>query len=79
MLLAQIPGQAGFHIQQAVEKTLKALLIAKRQDIRKTHDVALLAALARPFWPDLLPQPFGLGRLTEWYLSSRYPELDGCP
>ena len=76
MLLAALPGQAGFHIQQAVEKTLKAMLVAKSQDIRKTHDIALLAGLARPHWPALVPRPFGLARLTEWYLSSRYPELD---
>ncbi len=29
LLLAEMPVQAGFHVQRALEKTLKALLIAK--------------------------------------------------
>lgn len=42
--------QAAFHVQQAVEKCLKALLVAARQDVRKTHDLNTLAELARQRW-----------------------------
>ena len=54
-----------------MEKTLKALMLAKRQEIRKTHDISLLMSLVRPLWPDVLP----MVGLSEWYLVSRYPGL----
>lgn len=75
-LLPEIVNQAAFHVQQAMEKTLKALMVAKRQEIRKTHDISLLMSLVRPLWPDLIPQRFSIAELTEWYLVSRYPGLD---
>ena len=36
---------AGFHLQQAVEKSLKAWLAFKRVDYPKTHDLSLLLGL----------------------------------
>jgi HEPN domain-containing protein len=48
---------AACHVQWALEKTLKALLIAAAQDLRRTHDIDSLATLARTHWPDLLPSP----------------------
>ena len=45
LLREDIATQAAFHLQQSVEKVLKALLVAARQDVRKTHDLAALAAL----------------------------------
>ena len=48
---------AGFHLQQAVEKSLKAWLAFKRFDYPKTHDLSLLLGLLEdqgeridPFW-----------------------------
>ena len=48
---------AGFHLQQAVEKSLKAQLAFKRVDYPKTHDLSLLLGLLEdqgeridPFW-----------------------------
>ena len=48
---------AGFHLQQAVEKSLKAWLAFKRVDYPKTHDLSLLLGLLEdqgeridPFW-----------------------------
>lgn len=67
---------AAFNIQQAVEKILKALLVAARQDIRKTHDLAALAGLANEHWPDLVPDPFMLDRASRWYAVSRYPGIE---
>lgn len=67
---------AAFHVQQALEKTLKALLVAAAQDVRRTHDIDALAALARTHWPDLLPSPFPLATVTQWYVTTRYPNLD---
>ena len=48
---------AGFHLQQAVEKSLKAWLILKRIDYPRTHDLNPLLGLLEdeeediePFW-----------------------------
>lgn len=75
LLLDAVAEQAAFHVQQALEKTLKALLIVRRQDIRKTHDISTLVALVRPHWRELLADPFPLEALTSWYIASRYPEV----
>jgi hypothetical protein len=61
------------HVQQAVEKILKSLLVAVRQDVRKTHDLNALAGLVHPHWPLLVQKPFPLAYPSRWYLISRYP------
>lgn len=75
-LLPEIVNQAAFHVQQAIEKALKALMIAKRQEIRKTHDISVLVALVRPLWPELIPQHLPIAEVTEWYVVGRCPGLD---
>ena len=57
-------------------KKLKALLSAAAQDVRRIHDVAALAALARAHWPDLVPSPFPLIAVNEWYIRTRYPGIE---
>ena len=77
-----VAGQAelaAFHVQQALEKTLKALLVAAAQDLRRIHDVEALATLARSHWPDLLPSPFPLAAVSQWYVTTRYPGLEAAP
>jgi HEPN domain-containing protein len=75
LLLDAVAEQAAFHVQQALEKTLKALLVARRRDIRKTHDISVLVSLVRPHWPALVTDPFPLEQVTSWYITSRYPEM----
>lgn len=70
---------AAFHVQQALEKILKALLIAAAQDLRKTHDLETLAVLANAHWPTLVSSPLPLAYIGRWYLTSRYPGLDEAP
>jgi HEPN domain-containing protein len=70
---------AAFLVQQAVEKTLKALLVAAAQDVRRTHDIDALATLARAQWPHLLPLPFPLAVVSQWYVTTRCPGLDASP
>ncbi len=70
------PDPAAFHAQQALEKTLKALLVAAEQDVRRTHDLEALATQANRHWPSLIPSPFPLADLSQWYLVSRYPGID---
>ncbi|EME68012.1 hypothetical protein H261_20567 [Paramagnetospirillum caucaseum] len=71
-----ITMQAAFHLQQAIEKSLKALLVVARQDVRKTHDLNTLADLARRHWPALVASPFALSYVSRWYIISRYPGDD---
>jgi HEPN domain-containing protein len=58
---------AGFHLQQAVEKSLKAWLAFKRIGYPKTHDLSLLFGLLEEtgenieaFWPLLGLNPFAV-------------------
>lgn len=69
-------SHSAFHIQQATEKTLKALLVAARRDVRKTHDLATLAVLTREHWPTLVSNPFKLDYVSRWYIVSRYPGIE---
>jgi HEPN domain-containing protein len=69
-------GGTAFHVQQATEKILKALLVAAAADFRRIHDVEELAQAANRHWPDVIPAPFALSRATSWYIDSRYPGMD---
>ena len=58
---------AGFHLQQAVEKSLKAWLSFKSIDYPRTHDLSLLLGLLEdqdeniePFWALLELNPFAV-------------------
>lgn len=70
---------AAFHAQQALEKVLKAMLIAVAQDAPRIHDIEALAARARLHWPEFLAAPFPLAAIGQWYIASRYPGLDEAP
>lgn len=76
LLSSSLISPAAFHVQQATEKALKALLTAAAQDVRRIHDVAALADLARVHWPDLVPDPFPLVIVNEWYIKTRYPGIE---
>lgn len=67
-----LPNQACYHAQQAAEKSLKAILIARGVRFPKTHDLLALAAI--------LPAPeinvvigLDLASLTAWVVAARYP------
>lgn len=76
LLSSSLNSLAAFHVQQATEKTLKALLTAEAQDVRRIHDVAALADLARVHWPDLVRDPFPLVPVNDWYIRTRYPGIE---
>ena len=62
---------AGFQIQQAVEKSLKSVLIFKEDKLFKTHDLIVLGKEAGlPM--DLIEYCEDLSKL---YLHSRYPDV----
>lgn len=68
---------AAFHCQQAVEKIIKALLVAAAVAAPRTHDIEMLAGKAAPFYPALEQQMLSFAHLTEWLTASRYPDLGG--
>jgi HEPN domain-containing protein len=67
---------AAFHVQQAVEKALKALLVAANQEIRRTHDLETLSSEVSKHWPSLASLASSLTSVSEWYLISRYPDME---
>lgn len=73
LLDAESPAWAiCYHVQQAVEKALKALLVAAGDDPPKTHNLVRLdSALApRVFEPS---DHHMLASLTLWSVEQRYP------
>ena len=68
---------AAYHCQQAVEKTIKALLVAAAIKVPRTHDIEELADKAAPFYPALRERMLSFVHLTEWVTASRYPDLGG--
>ena len=61
-----------YHAQQCVEKYLKALLINRDLDFRKTHNIAVLIKLLPPSARPDLPLA-DQDRLTEYATTTRYP------
>ena len=76
LLSGGLAGLAAFHVQQAAEKALKALLVAAARDIHRVHDINTLADLARAHWPDVVPSPFPLIATNQWYMTTRYPDIE---
>jgi HEPN domain-containing protein len=62
-----------FHAQQAVEKALKGLLVARRVDFPKSHSLERLADLLDEDDATALDRS-KLARLTPWAVAGRYPE-----
>lgn len=64
-----------FHAQQAVEKSLKAILAVRGVEFPRTHNLRILMNLLPP---DLsLPaDPICIGKLTDYAVSSRYPGVE---
>jgi len=74
-LAREVPFAASFHSQQAVEKSVKALLVMHQTEFRPTHDLGeLLDLLDRSDTP--LPAAMdraGLEALTRFAVATRYP------
>jgi len=78
-LLAVAPeiGDAtvGFHLQQAVEKSLKAVLSANRIEFRRTHDLALLLDLLQDNHL-VPPEADWLDELNPYAVEARYGTIE---
>jgi HEPN domain-containing protein len=78
--LASDAGQqddvVGFHAQQTVEKSIKAVLALKGIDIPRTHDLVLLARLASKE-DDRTPRELDEAQsLSPWAVAMRYDEME---
>ncbi len=65
----------GFHAQQAVEKALKAVLAARRQDFPSTHDLQLLTRRLEQSGPAVPAAVREARRLAPWAVEYRYGEV----
>ncbi len=65
----------GFHAQQAIEKGLKAALLARRVTPPRTHDLARLARLVTQNGLALPTTPERLNDYTAWAATERYEEF----
>lgn len=63
----------GFHAQQAVEKALKAVCVARRVPFRKTHDLGELLETIEAFAPAFASEWQHLDALTDYAVAARYP------
>ncbi|MBJ6748609.1 HEPN domain-containing protein [Geomonas anaerohicana] len=62
-----------FHAQQAIEKVLKAVLVAHGQNVSKTHDLVRLLTEVLEFIPELSQYEDSLEEITEYGVAVRYP------
>jgi HEPN domain-containing protein len=67
------PGIAGFFLQQALEKSLKAFLLHHGWSLRRIHDLKALLDEAVQYAPDLEGYRSLCERVTTYYLIERYP------
>ena len=68
-----VPDVVGFHCQQCIEKYLKALLVLKKLDFPKTHDLLDLLAILTDIEPLLDVLKPELRILNPFSVQFRYP------
>jgi len=79
LLSAKDTAGAGFHLQQAIEKYLKAYLIAKGWKLEYIHNLPKLLNYANGY--DAKFENFRIlcERVTQYYISERYPFFEEIP
>lgn len=65
----------GFHVQQAVEKRLKAVLVFNEVDFRRTHNIGYLTTLLEQNQVDLPTCRGEIDALTPWAGDARYEDF----
>lgn len=66
----------GFHLQQAVEKSLKAVLAVRGFEIPRTHDLDLLSRLVGRGSEGLPDELADVKQLSPWAVATRYDDSD---
>jgi HEPN domain-containing protein len=69
-------GHSAYHLQQAAEKLLKALLVLNSEPFRHTHDLDDLIARLSPFYPRFTDVFEQMRPLSTWSVAFRYPGLE---
>lgn len=64
---------AGFFLQQAAEKFLKAFLLRQGWELRRIHDLEALLDDAVPHDPSLEQFRAVCEKVTDFYMAQRYP------
>lgn len=77
MLVEEDAEGAGFFLQQAIEKYLKAYLLQKGWKLKKIHTLQSLLDKAIEFDGALVRFRPLCERITGFYLAERYPSLGG--
>ena len=67
-------GGAGFHLQQALEKALKAFLLHHGWRLQRSHDLEMLLETALAFDAELENLRYLCRRVSGYYLADRYPD-----
>jgi HEPN domain-containing protein len=82
MILAKLLGDPevadealGFHVQQAVEKRLKAVLVFNEVDFKHIHNIGYLTALLEQNQVDLPTSRGEIDALTSWAVDARYEDF----
>ncbi len=73
LLSVHDPEAAGFFLQQAIEKFLKAFLLSKGWLLQRIHDLEPLLNEALTFDPSLEQYRHILQKITGFYFVERYP------
>lgn len=69
----------GFHAQQAIEKSLKAVLFAHQIEFDRSHDLVKLASLLRNHPIDLPVDDKKLRQLNPFAVTLRYDDVEITP
>lgn len=77
MLGQQDPLAAGFFLQQSLEKYLKAYLMSRGVEVRKTHELERLVDGACEYVPELDGFRPLCERISTYYVVERYPGIVG--
>lgn len=72
-----LPEQICFHAQQAVEKTLKAVLLHEKVDFPFTHDLEVLLDTLHGAGMEVPEELQDVGLLTPYAVETRYPGFWG--
>jgi HEPN domain-containing protein len=70
--------EAGFWLQQALEKFLKAYLLSKGWTLSKVHDLEILVNEATAYRRDFGQYAKACRKITGYYIAERYPLMDSA-
>lgn len=73
LLQEEDPGLAGFCLQQAIEKHLKAFLLSKGWELRRVHNLESLLDDAVAYNEELEQHRLVCRKVSAFYMIERYP------